>query len=74
MCEGVGVPEQRASGPAPHRAVELATYVSGAPAFMAALRARLVVHNGCLVTVDDDGRRYHLLVSPSTTSAGTAAP
>ena len=37
----------------------------GAPAFMAALGAGLVVHHGCLVTGDEDGRRYHLLVFPA---------
>ena len=65
MCDGVDVHEQRTSGPGAPGAVELATYVSGAPAFMAALGARLVVHNGCLVVGDESGKRYQLLVFPA---------
>jgi hypothetical protein len=36
--------------------VEVATYASGAPAFMSLLRGVLVVHQGCLVVGDDQGR------------------
>lgn len=65
MCEGVDVHEQRTSGPGAQGVVELATYVAGAPSFMAALGARLVVHNECLVAVNEGGNRYQLLVFPA---------
>jgi hypothetical protein len=65
MCEGVDVHEQRNSGQGTQGAVELATYVAGAPAFMAALGARLVVHNECLVAANESGNRYQLLVFPA---------
>lgn len=35
--------------------VRVATYVSGAPAFMAALRGVLAAHRGCLVVGDASG-------------------
>ena len=65
MCEGVDVHEQRTSGPGAQGAVELATYVAGAPAFMAYLGGRLMVHHGCLVAGDESGKRYQLLVFPA---------
>ena len=65
MCEGVDVHEQPTSGQGTQGAVELATYIAGAPAFMAALGARLVVHNECLVGVNESGNRYQLLVFPA---------
>lgn len=65
MCDGVDVHENRTTGPGARDSVELATYVSGAPVFMAALGARLVVHNGGLVAVDESGKRYQLLVFPA---------
>ena len=65
MCEGVDVHEQRTNGPGAQGAVELARYVSGAPAFMADLGARLVAHNECLVAGDETGKRYQLLVFPA---------
>lgn len=65
MCDGVDVHEKRTSGPGAQDSVELATYVSGAPAFMAALGARLVVRNGCLVAGDESGTRCQLLVFPA---------
>ena len=65
MCEGVEVHENRTSGSGAQDSVELATYVSGAPAFMAAVGARLLVHNGGLVAGDESATRYQLLVFPA---------
>lgn len=65
MCDGVDVHEKRTSGPGARESVELATYVSGAPAFMAALEGRLLVHNGGLVAGDESATRYQLLVFPA---------
>lgn len=65
MCDGVDVHEKRTTGPGARDSVELATYVSGAPVFMAALGGRLVVHKGGLVAVDVSGKRYQLVVFPA---------
>ena len=44
------------------QSVGIATYVSGAPAFMAALQGVLTAHRGCLVVGDDSGHREQLVV------------
>jgi hypothetical protein len=65
ICDGLDVHEKRVGGSMPDGAVQVATYVSGAPAYLAVLEARLVVHNGCLVAGDPDGKRFQLLVFPA---------
>jgi hypothetical protein len=66
VCEGPYVPEKpHARTKPPESPVHVCTYVSGAPVFMAALRARIEVHEGCLVGSSEDRQRYQLLVFPA---------